>query len=515
MVRVMQTARKSTGGKPPTQRVKIRFVFPNDNAHLFHLVGNSLPKIKMESLKLENYSLSVPVNEELTLSTIHDETIVEKFVAPDMSWDMRPKPTFVKTIHHPDQRTKLEKIRDDMKEHNVQVSMKGGALRAEVTFYVRPKNEKIYVKGLWHHGEYSDRSICTKFSLNDLIKVYFWNDESQNLELFDEFIAEDNAVKTFYIQPKLTCKELLNEIVNERGRQLHEKRKLMADIRRTELEMDKILQSVDNQTCLLENPHLLLSACEYGDIEFVKKFLNKGLHVNQLYSNGATPLHGVMIGMSASTEDDSEDDSDDDSEDETSFWDQSIHDHGDFVDLAKYLIEHGANVNAKVDAPEMFDQEDDDYDIHKYETPLHMAVSAAEDLLNTGQRNAVEMVQLLLDNNADINQKNRSGRTPLDEIRVGGQLFSMLASKVPPRLCQSNKFDRQEGCLEDPISKDCLGDNVVVNVHDDEHLHCYNRASAEMLQRDPFTRGPFAPKDVSSLVKHLLKHHNVTVSMKM
>lgn len=73
-------------------------------------------------------------------------------------------------------------------------------------------------------------------------------------------------------------------------------------------------------------------------------------------------------------------------------------------DITKYLIEQGADVNAK------------DENGH---TPLIYAV----------QKNNVEITDILLKNGADVNVKNKRGKTALDFIKAK-EVISLLKSKM-------------------------------------------------------------------------------------
>lgn len=63
------------------------------------------------------------------------------------------------------------------------------------------------------------------------------------------------------------------------------------------------------------------------------------------------------------------------------------------VDLAKILIENGANVNAKTEGEK--------------ETPLHVLCRYQDD------DNLIDMIQLLIEKGADVNAKMSNGMTPL------------------------------------------------------------------------------------------------------
>jgi len=103
----------------------------------------------------------------------------------------------------------------------------------------------------------------------------------------------------------------------------------------------------------------LIEAARWGDLEKVKKLLDRGADVNARDKDGWTPLH----------------------------W-ASVHGH---LDVIKLLVERGADVNASN---------------HGW-TPLHEAAS----------RGHLNVVKFLVERGADVNARDREGRTPLDLAR--------------------------------------------------------------------------------------------------
>ncbi len=107
----------------------------------------------------------------------------------------------------------------------------------------------------------------------------------------------------------------------------------------------------------------ILKGAQAGDLEVIKKVLEKGGNVNSRDMDEWTPLHHAI-------------------------WAQH-------PEVAEFLIENGADVNAKNN--EGF-------------SPLHFA----------GRMGLVDIVKLLMEKGADVNTKNKYGETPLHYASMGG-----------------------------------------------------------------------------------------------
>ena len=101
-----------------------------------------------------------------------------------------------------------------------------------------------------------------------------------------------------------------------------------------------------------------------GDTDWMTIILDSGFDINSYNDSGETPLHDA-VGR-------------------------------DYVETASFLIAHGANINQQTN---YFIKTSNKY-------PIHLAT----------HRFSKEMLQLLLDNGADINTLDAKGRTPLDIV---------------------------------------------------------------------------------------------------
>ncbi|WCR53507.1 MAG: hypothetical protein PG981_000529 [Wolbachia endosymbiont of Ctenocephalides orientis wCori] len=122
-------------------------------------------------------------------------------------------------------------------------------------------------------------------------------------------------------------------------------------------------------------------ACQRGDLEQVKNYIQQGANVDFIDNRGHTPLwHTARLSL------------------------------GKCAEVARTLIEAGANVNFKDD--DLF-------------SPLHLATTRVP-----GIEIKVELVKVLIEAGADVNAKNNYGWTPL----ICTEFFSKNKEEVMPLL---------------------------------------------------------------------------------
>ena len=120
--------------------------------------------------------------------------------------------------------------------------------------------------------------------------------------------------------------------------------------------------------------HELMDAV-LGDTDMMTIILDSGFDINSYSDDGKTPLHRA-VGR-------------------------------DYVETASFLIAHGANINQQTN---YFIKTSNKY-------PIHLAT----------HRFSKEMLQLLLDNGADINTLDAKGQTPMDIITQKYTYYGVLA----------------------------------------------------------------------------------------
>lgn len=136
---------------------------------------------------------------------------------------------------------------------------------------------------------------------------------------------------------------------------------------------------------------LLKKSIHSSFFEGAKLSIENGANVNAVDDGGWTPLHFVANSRIKDTETD----------------------RMERLKIAKMLIEHNADVNAKTDTGEL--------------TPLHFAAGSGQ----------MEMVQLLVDNHANLSEKDASGCLPIDlalkngYIEIVDLLTKIMEKKTP------------------------------------------------------------------------------------
>jgi ankyrin repeat protein len=123
----------------------------------------------------------------------------------------------------------------------------------------------------------------------------------------------------------------------------------------------------------------LCSAAWYGDLEMVQVLLNLKVNVNDRGLNNWTPIHTASQGPTSTSP-------------HTSYNNPQL-----LPDVALLLLEHGADVNARIEH-----EGKDDEGV----TPLHLAAA---------DYGRVEVVRVLLEHGANVGAEDNKGRTPLHE----------------------------------------------------------------------------------------------------
>jgi len=166
----------------------------------------------------------------------------------------------------------------------------------------------------------------------------------------------------------------------------------------------------------------LHSAVESGDIESVKRLLEKGANVNLSDKNGQTPLLITARGGCAREE---LIDQRIFTKTASSTW---IHlDPNICAEIAQLLINYGANLQAR--------------DL-RGQTPLHLSVH------NSGTQTA----KVLILNGADINAKDKYGRTPLSTLFTIGSIQNEVVMDFLKLLVENGgDINEPNGKLETPL----------------------------------------------------------------
>ena len=126
----------------------------------------------------------------------------------------------------------------------------------------------------------------------------------------------------------------------------------------------------------------LCSAAFYGDLEMVQVLLSLKADVNDRGFDNWAAIHNVSEGP------------------ETTFPDASFDNPQLLPDVARVLLAHGADVNARIDH---YDAGDNDYE---GVTPLHLAAA---------DHRRVDVVRVLLEHGANVGAEDKKGRTPLHD----------------------------------------------------------------------------------------------------
>ena len=130
-------------------------------------------------------------------------------------------------------------------------------------------------------------------------------------------------------------------------------------------------------------------AASYGDLEFVKLLVAAGASVDTRTASGATPLHLVSSGRS--------------------LWGNDLELNGSptkYSDIAKYLLEQGADANANDDMKS---------------TPLYIAAVFCD----------LAVSAILVEHGADLTATCHHGETPLAGAKRGLRDTKSLASGIP------------------------------------------------------------------------------------
>ena len=127
----------------------------------------------------------------------------------------------------------------------------------------------------------------------------------------------------------------------------------------------------------------LCSAAWYGDLEMVQVLLSLEADVNDRGINNWTPIHNASHGPDPTLS-------------HTSYNNRQL-----LPDVARLLLEHGADVNARIE------HDDDDEGM----TPLHLAAA---------DRGRVQVVRVLLEHGANAGAEDNEGRTPLHTAAAYG-----------------------------------------------------------------------------------------------
>ena len=129
----------------------------------------------------------------------------------------------------------------------------------------------------------------------------------------------------------------------------------------------------------------LCSAAWYGDLEMLQVLLSLKVYVNARGVYNWTPIHNASQGPDPVLP-------------HTSYNNPQL-----LADVARLLLEHGADVNARIEHGAVIVGDDND---HKGKTPLHFAVA---------DRGRVEVVRVLLEHGANVGAEDDKGRTPLHD----------------------------------------------------------------------------------------------------
>ena len=130
-------------------------------------------------------------------------------------------------------------------------------------------------------------------------------------------------------------------------------------------------------------------AASYGDLELVKLLVAAGASIHTRTASGVTPLHLVASGQS--------------------LWGNDLQPNGSptrYGDIAKYLLEQGADVNANDDMKS---------------TPLYLAAVFCDQ----------SVAAVLLERGADITATSHHGETPLSGAKRGLRDTQSMASHMP------------------------------------------------------------------------------------
>lgn len=142
----------------------------------------------------------------------------------------------------------------------------------------------------------------------------------------------------------------------------------------------------------------LHEAAASGNISEVLRYLKEGVDVDVKDREGRTPL--MIVG-------------------------------GHHLDVAKILIENGADVNARATmdggAPLIYAAMNGDLDLVNFLLGNHADVNAKQrdsmtPLMNAAMQGYLDVAKVLIDNGAEVNPTNRHGRTPLMYAALRGRL---------------------------------------------------------------------------------------------
>lgn len=183
------------------------------------------------------------------------------------------------------------------------------------------------------------------------------------------------------------------------------------------------LPSVPNSS---EQVRELLSAAEHGNAQEIRKMLEAGVDINQIEHGWGTALYRAVFSEDVNAvkllvecgADVNK--GDEDGHAPLHAATESESDHA--FEMARILISHGADVNAKIKSDIV---PDGWVHISEGRTPLHNAASVSlvsEDLESYGNRAVVE---LLLSHGANANAKDSYGCTPLYDALFAGFLDVM------------------------------------------------------------------------------------------
>ena len=136
----------------------------------------------------------------------------------------------------------------------------------------------------------------------------------------------------------------------------------------------------------------LCTAAWYGDLEMVQVLLNLEADVNDRGLNNWSPMHTVSHGPDPTLS-------------HTSYNNRQL-----LPDVARLLLEHGADVNARIE------HEGDDEGI----TPLHLAAA---------DRGRVQVVRVLLEHGANVGAEDKKGRTPLHDAAEYRRIYGFFGSE--------------------------------------------------------------------------------------
>ena len=133
----------------------------------------------------------------------------------------------------------------------------------------------------------------------------------------------------------------------------------------------------------------LCSAAWYGDLEMVQVLLSLEADVNDRGINNWTPIHNASHGPDPTLS-------------HTSYNNRQL-----LPDVARLLLEHGADVNARIE------HDDDDEGM----TPLHLAAA---------DRGRVQVVRVLLEHGANVGAEDKKGRTPLHDAADYRRIYGIF-----------------------------------------------------------------------------------------